>query len=310
MRIAIIGAGGLGGYYGALLQGTGQDVTFLARGAHLAAMRERGLRIESAIAAPVALNVRATDRPDEVGPVDLVLFTVKSYDTKTAAALLPPLLGEETAVLTLQNGVDNVDLLIEAAGRAHVLGGLCYIVSDIASPGLIRHTGGPRLITFGELNGRITGRAMGILQALRATGVPVELSGQILIDMWEKYLFITAHGGMTALTRLPIGPIRETAETYEVYLTAAEEAAAVGRAHGVPIPPEQRDRIKRLVASLEANLYSSLYYDLVAGHRLELEALLGNVVRLGVRYSIPTPICSVLYAALRPFDVLARAKTK
>lgn len=308
MRIAVIGAGGIGGYYGALLQESGQDVAFLARGVHLAAMQERGLRIDSAIAAPLTLRVRATDRTEEIGPVDLVLFTVKSYDTKDAAALLPPLLGEATAVLTLQNGVDNLDILIEAVGRDHVLGGLCYISSTVASPGVIMHSGGPRRIVFGEPDGRLSGRAIDTLAALRATGVPVELSSQILVEMWEKYLFIAAQGGMTALTRLPIGPIRQTPETYEVYLAVADEVAAVGRAHGVPLPPNQRERVKRLADSLEPTLYSSLHSDLVAGHRLEIEALLGNVVRLGSRYGVPTPSCRVLYAALRPFDRLARGE--
>ncbi len=306
MRIAVVGAGGIGGYYGALLLATGHDVTFLARGAHLAAMREQGLRVESVAAEPVTLQVRATDRPADVGRVDLVLFTVKSYDTQTAAAMVPPLLGEETAVLTLQNGVDNVDVLAAAIERRHVLGGVCYIYSAVAAPGVIRHTGGPGRVIFGELDGQVSSRAQAILHAFRATRVPVELSQQILVAMWEKYVFIAAHGGMTALTRLPIGPILATPETRELYFEAIEEVASVGRAHGIPIPEGQRERVRRLAESLEPGVYSSLYADLVGGRRLELEALLGNVVRLGERYKVPTPVCRVMYGGLRAYDLAAR----
>lgn len=306
MRIAVIGSGGVGGYYGALLQQTGHEVAFLARGAHLAAMREHGLRIESAIADPVTLSVRATDRPDEVGPVNLMLFTVKSYDTEAAGALLPPLLGKDTAVLTLQNGVENVDVLINAVGRQHVLGGASYIFSTIAEPGIIRHSGGTRRIVFGELDGSRSPRAAAILGAFTATGAPVELSGQILLEMWQKYIIITAQGGMTALTRLSIGVIRQTPETFEMYLDAAEEVAAVGRAHGIPIPDGQRDRVRRFAESLEAGNYSSLHHDLTHGRRMELDALPGYVVRLGRRYGIPTPVCRTIYAGLLPYDLAAR----
>lgn len=307
MRIAVIGAGGTGGYYGAQLQRGGQDVAFIARGAHLAAMRERGLRIESAIAEPVTLTVRVTDRPEEIGPVDLVLFTVKAYDTEMATGLLPPLIGRDTAVLTIQNGVDNVDLLAGAIGRTHVLGGAAYIFSTIAVPGVIRHTGGPRRIVFGELDGRITPRAEAIRDAFVATGVvPVDLSTQILVAMWEKLIFISAQGGMTALTRLPIGVIRSTSETFEVFLDAAEEVAAVGRAHGVPIPQGQRERVAGFAQTLDPGAYSSLYHDLVSGRRMEVEALLGHVVRLGQRYGVPTPVIRTIYAALLPHDLAAR----
>jgi len=305
MQIAVIGAGGIGGYYGTLLLLAHHDIAFVARGSHLAAIRESGLRVESVVAEPVTVRARATEHPEEIGPVDLVLFTVKSYDTQAAAAMLSPLLHQDTGVLTLQNGVDNVDFLASATGREHVLGGLCEIFAALVAPGLIRHTGGPRRIVFGELDGRLSPRAMGTLQAIRDTGVPVELSSQILVDMWEKYLFIGAQGGMTALTRLPLGVIRSTPETFEMYLEVAEEIAAVGRAHGIPIPQEQRERVARFAESLGPNSYSSLYHDIVGGKRTELEALLGNAVRLGKRYGIPTPGCRAIYAALRPYDIAA-----
>ncbi len=305
MRIAVIGAGSIGGYYGALLQATGHDVTFLARGPHLAAMREQGLRVESIVADPLMLSVRATDMPTEVGPVDLVLFTVKSYDTRSAAPMLPPLLKQETGVLTLQNGVDNVDILAAAVGREHVLGGVAQLFCEVAKPGVIRHNGGPRRVIFGELDGTVNPRAERIRDAFAATGVPVELSRQILVDMWEKYIFINAQGGMTALTRLPLGPILATPETREMYLDAAEEVAAVGRAIGIRIPDGQRERVRRFAESLEPTGYSSLYHDLTHGRKTELETLLGNVVRLGQRYEVATPVCRAIYAGLRPYDVAA-----
>lgn len=307
MKVAVVGTGGIGGYYGALLQNTGHEVTFFARGAHLAALREHGLRLESVgLPKPLQLQVRATDRPAEVGRVDLALFTVKSYDTDAAAGLLPPLLGGDAAVLTLQNGVENIERLSERIGRTQVLGGACYIFAAIASPGVISHTGGPGRIVFGELDGRVTSRAQVIRDALAGTGAPVELSTQILTALWEKYVFITAQGGMTALTRLPIGVIRQTPTTMDMYLDVASEVARVGRAHGVPIPEGERDRVRRGADALSPNSFSSLYTDLTRGRRMELDALPGYVVRLGQRYSIPTPVCRAIYAALLPYDEAAK----
>ncbi|TMJ06805.1 MAG: hypothetical protein E6H01_00385 [Bacillati bacterium ANGP1] len=187
-----------------------------------------------------------------------------------------------------------------------MLGGACYIFAALASPGVINHTGGPGRVVFGELDGRITPRAHAIRDAFAATGAPVELSAQILAAMWEKYLFITGQGGMTALTRLPIGIIRATPATMEMYLDVASEVASVGRAHGVSIPEGERDRVKRGADSLSPNSFSSLYNDLVGGRRMELETLPGHVVRLGRQYRIPTPVCRAIYAALKPYDEAAQ----
>ena len=310
MKIAVVGAGGIGGYYGALLHQAGHEITFLARGSHLAAIREGGLRLESVLLPePVSLRVRVTERSEDIGPVDLVLFSVKSYDTDTAAVLLPPLITERTAVLTLQNGVDSVERLSERVGRAHVLGGAAYIFTAIASPGLISHTGGSRRVVLGELDGEVSTRGQAIRDAFAATGVPVDLSPQILVAMWEKYLFITAQGGMTALTRLPIGTIRQSPATMEMYLDVASEVAAVGRAHGVPLPDGERARVQRAAEALGPASYSSLYTDLIHGRRIELDALPGHTVRLGARYRIPTPVCRAIYAALLPYDEAARRGT-
>lgn len=306
MRIAVVGAGGIGGYYGALLHQSGQDVTFLARGAHLEAMRAQGLRVESVLGDPIVLPVHAAAVPEEVGPVDLVLFTVKAYDSAAAAGSLHPLLKPDTAILTLQNGVDSIDVLSDAVGSGHVLGGLCQIFCVLAAPGVVRHTGGPRRVVLGELDGSMTPRAQATRAAFAATGVPVEVSTRILADMWEKYIFISAQGGMTALTRLPIGVIRSTPPTFEMYLQVAEEVAAVGRAHGVPIPGGERERVRAFAGALHPGAYSSLHNDFVAGRRTELEALLGSIVRLGTRHNVPIPNCRAVYAALLPHEEAAR----
>lgn len=306
MRIAVVGAGGIGGYYGALLQLSGQGVAFLARGAHLRALQRHGLRVESAVAAPVRLTVMTTDDPRQIGPVELVLFTVKAYDSATAAHQLPPLLGQRTAVLTLQNGVDNVEVLSDAVGEEHVLGGLCEIFCTHPAAGVIRQTGGSRRVVLGELDGSVTSRAQAAVDAFLAAGVPAELSRQILVDLWEKFIFINAQGGMTALTRLPIGIIRQNPDTFEMYLQVAEEVAAVGRAQGVPIPDGQRERVKQFALELAPGAYSSLYNDLTGRLRTELETLLGTVVRLGEEYEVPTPMSRAIYAALKPHDLSAR----
>jgi len=306
VKIAVVGAGGIGGYYGALLHQSGQDVTFLARGLHLEAMRANGLRVESVLGDPVVLHIRSTGRPEEVGPVDLVLFTVKAYDSASAAGSLRPLLKPDTAILTLQNGVESVEVLSDVVGSSHVLGGLCQIFCVLAAPGVVRYTGGPRRVVLGELDGSMTPRAQAARAAFAATGVPVELSTQILVDMWEKYIFINAQGGMTALTRLPIGAIRSTPPTFEMYLQVAEEVAAVGRAHGVPIPGGERERVRAFAEALHPGAYSSLHNDLVAGRRTELEALLGTIVRLGTRHNVPIPNCRAVYAALLPHELAAQ----
>jgi 2-dehydropantoate 2-reductase len=302
MRIAVVGAGGIGGYYGALLQRAGAEVAFLARGEHRRVLQERGLRVESAVEEPFTLRVRAFDDPRAIGPADLVLFTVKTYDSAAAARLLPPLLGPGGAVLTLQNGIESVDVLAEAVGRRHVLGGLCQIFCHLAAPGVVRQTGGPRRVVLGELDGTATPRAAAARDAFLRAGVPCALSPRILVEMWEKYIFICAQGGMTALTRLPIGRIREVPETFELYLDVAEEVAAVGRAAGVPIPEGQRDRVRAFALALDPEGYSSLYTDLTAGRRTELETLLGTVVRLARRHGVAVPACRAIYAALKPHD--------
>jgi 2-dehydropantoate 2-reductase len=301
VKIAIVGAGGVGGYFGAQLARAGEEVHFLARGAHLAAMRERGLRIRS-VSEDFSLapaDTHATDDPSVIGPADIVLFTVKSYDTESAAILLTPLLGPDTVVVSLQNGIDNEEKLAARIGSEHVAGGVAYIFAGIVEPGVV-HTGGPARILFGEMDGRRTPRLEAFLAACQRAGLDAELVGDIRVALWTKYAFICAQAGLTAATRRPIGVLRETAPTWELYRQVIEEAVNVGRAAGVPLPADLVERQLTIAKSLPPNFYSSLYDDLMAGRRMEVEALLGDLSRRAERSGVPAPASSALYAVLLP----------
>ncbi len=302
MRIAVIGAGGLGGYFGGRLAVAGQEVHFLARGAHLAAMQAGGLTVESVLGDFVVApsDLRATDDPVEIGPVDVVLFTVKSFDTTSAAAHLGPLLGSDTAVISLQNGIDNEDRLVGEIGPEHVAGGVAYIFAGIAGPGLVRHTGGPARILFGELDGRDSPRLQAFLGACEGAGIDSALVPDIRVALWTKYAFICAMASLTAATRQPVGVIRETSPTWELFRQVLSEVGDVGRAEGVTLPDDLVARHLAMAMSLQPNLYSSLHDDLVSGRRMEVEALLGEIVRRAGRVGVRVPVCSVLYAILLP----------
>jgi 2-dehydropantoate 2-reductase len=302
MKIAVVGAGGLGGYFGARLAQAGQDVHFLARGAHLAAMRERGLRIRSVFGdfALTPADTNATDDPASIGPSQVVLFTVKSYDTENAAASLPSLLGPETAVISLQNGIDNEEKLAGRIGWEHVAGGVAYIFAGIAEPGVVRHTGGPARILFGEMDGRRTPRLEAFLAACQRAGIDAALIPDIRVALWSKYAFICAQAGLTAATRQPIGAVRETPPTWELFRQVLAEAVSAGRAEHVPLPEDLVDHQLALATNLQPTLYSSLHDDLISGRRMELEALLGELVRRAERAGVPAPASSALYAVLLP----------
>jgi 2-dehydropantoate 2-reductase len=306
MRIAVMGSGGIGGYFGGKLAQAGQDVTFIARGAHLAAIRERGLEVRS-VAGAFHVRPAATDDPASLGPVELVLFAVKSYDTDAAAHACRPLVASGGTVLCLQNGVDNEDRLAAVLGRDRVLAGVVHVLSTISAPGVISQTAGPRTITFGEMDGSSTPRVAAILDVLKHAGIDARVSTHIQVDLWEKFLFIAAHGGVTALTRLGVGPILGCAETAELYRGAMEEVSAVGRARGVPIPPDAVDKALAFARSLQPAMQSSLAHDLAHGRRLEIEALVGTVVRYGRECGVPTPFSFTIYAALKPHHLAAES---
>lgn len=299
MRIAVVGAGGVGGYFGAKLARAGESVVMLARGAHLDAIRRDGLRVRSAPEGESLAKVEALESFAGQPPVDMALFCVKSFDTRSAAEALRPVVGPSTGVVSLQNGVDNEDILDEVLGRGVALGGAAYVFAGIEAPGVIRHTFAGRIV-FGELDGRVSDRATRLRDALARAGVPVELSGDIRRVLWEKYLLISAQAGMTALTRCPVGVLRETPESWRMYRRIMEELAALARAAGVGLPDDVVDTVMKQASTVAPGAYSSLHDDLIQGKRLELEALHGHAVRLGERHGVPTPMVLAVYAALKP----------
>jgi 2-dehydropantoate 2-reductase len=299
MRLLMLGAGGVGGYFGAKLARAGEDVTFLARGAHLAAIQKNGLRVRSAIEGEWVVKATAVADPAGLPAADVVFLTVKANDTEAALERARPAIGPETAVVTLQNGVRSVELIDRVLGPGHAVGGAAYIFATIEEPGTIAHRLLGR-IAFGELDGRRTPRAERLLAALTAAGIPVELSSDIRRVMWEKYLLICAQAGMTALARVPAGVLRAHEPTWAMYRALVEEVAAVGRAEGVALGDDVVAGVMRSAESLAPTAFSSLHHDLTTGKPLELEALHGHLVRLGERRGVPTPMAFAVYAALLP----------
>jgi 2-dehydropantoate 2-reductase len=300
MRIVVMGSGGTGGFFGAKLARAEEDVIFVARGAHLEAIRTRGLRVKSAPEGEWVVKAPAVDRLDGLPPADLVLFCVKSFDTESAGRAIMPVLGPDTGVLSIQNGVDNEEKLEHIVGKGRVLGGIAQVFATIESPGVIQHTLLGR-IQFGEMDGRESPRARSFLEACGRAQIPCELSQDVLRTLWGKYVYLVAHAGMTALTRCPAGVIRALPETRRLYRLLLEEMAALARASGADLGPGIVDTCMGYLDALGANGYSSLYHDLTHGKRLEIDALHGHAVRLGERYGIPTPMLFAVYAALRPY---------
>jgi 2-dehydropantoate 2-reductase len=302
MRIAVYGAGGVGGYFGGRLARVGAEVHFIARGAHLQALQEDGLRVRS-VKGDFAVRVLATDDPADIGLCDYVLFCVKAFDTDAAAARLGPLVGETTAVVSLQNGVDNEEKLARAVGQDHVMGGAAFIFAGIAEPGVIVHTGGPTSITFGELDGQVTERAQRLLACCQQAGFEAELSPSIKTVLWAKLAFICAQAGMTAAVRLPIGEIRTVDAAWAAFQRLVAEVAAVAEADGNPVPPSAQQQAMTMAQAVEPGSFSSLHDDLVAGRRMELEALHGFVVRRATEHGVAVPMSEAVYAILKPWAV-------
>ena len=300
MRVGVVGAGGVGGFFGARLAQAGGDVAFVARGAHLDAMRERRLLVRSADG-DLEVKVEATNDPREIGPCDAVLVCVKSYDAEAAAAGLEPLVGSDTAIVPLLNGIDHLDVLAAAVGRQHVLGGMAAVFAERVAPGVVVHPGGPDSITFGELDGSRTPRAERLLELCREAGIADVLSHDIVSLMWRKLAFICAQAGLTAVTRLPLGEIRENEESFSLYGRVVEEVLAVAKAEGVPVRDGTGAQLVEFAKGLEPGLFSSLHDDLVAGRRMELDALHGAVVRRGHARAVPVPACEAIHAFLAPW---------
>ena len=294
-----MGSGGVGGYFGAKLQRAGEQVTFVARGPHLDAIKRAGLAIRSASEGDTVVRPGAVERLEGVDRADAVLFCVKSFDTDDAASRLWSILGPDTPVLSLQNGVDNEDKIDARLGAGRAMGGVAQVFATIESPGVIRHHAAGRII-FGELDGRVSERAERLRDAFARAEIPVELSKTIRRALWEKYLLICAVGGTTAVTRETIGVIRDTPATWRLFRAIVEEVAALARASDVDLAGDAVDQIMKFAETIPPASRASLAQDLLQGRRLELDALHGYASRLGERLGVPTPAIFAVYAALAP----------
>ena len=289
MRIAVMGAGGLGGYFGARLAAGGADVHFIARGCHLQALRDGGLRIVG----PQPLHiegVQATDDAASVGAVDLVMLCVKLWDTPAALEQIRPLVGAHTAIVSFQNGVLKDDAVRAAYGSAPVMGGVGYVATSIDAPGVIRQTGPMQRLLFGEFDGSHSARGQAFLQACLAGGINAELSGDIRREIWQKFVFLVGLSGTTATIRQPIGAIRQHPQTRAFLLDVMREVVAVGRAHGMDLPADYAERRLALADDVAPDMTSSMHHDLERGNPLEVRWLAGAVVQLGQERDVPTPL--------------------
>jgi len=306
MRIVMLGAGGVGGYFGAKLARAGEDVTFVARGAHLDAIRRDGLTVRSSLEGQWTVKPAAVDDLGGLPPADLVVLAVKAHDTEAVLQRVRPVVTPGTAVLSLQNGVRSADLIERVLGPGLALGGAAYIFAAIDAPGVVVHHFLGR-IAFGELDGRRTPRVERVLAALSAAGIPTDVAPDIRRVLWEKYLLICAQAGMSTLVRVPAGELRAHEPTWAMYRALVEECAAVGRAEGVALAADVVGAIMQAAQALDPAARSSMYHDLVNGRPLELDALHGHLVRLGRRHGVPTPMASAVYAALLPHARGSRA---
>ena len=304
MRFAILGSGAVGGYYGAKLWQTGHDVVFIARGKHLEAIRQRGLEIKSPLGDFVA-RAAAEQDTSKIGRVDCVILATKAYDNASALPMLPPMVGDGSVVLTLQNGVDSVDECAAVVGRQAVLGGAAYIAAAVEAPGLIVQTGTHTRVVFGEVfdaGAAVSPRVAAIRDALAATGIEVEAVADARVPLWEKFIYLAPFAGFTGAARVPIGGIWKFPQVRETFYEACHEVERVARAEGVKVPDDRIKRIEGYMASLPPSTRSSLLIDLQQGKRIEVEALQGSVVRRGKKTGVPTPIHAAFYAALKPYE--------
>jgi 2-dehydropantoate 2-reductase len=307
MRIAVVGAGGVGGGFGAALAKAGADVTFIARGAHLAAMKSQGLKIQGGRGETHLVPTKATDNPAEMGPVDIVLFCVKLWDVESAGEAIKPLVGPDTAVIPLQNGIDAAERLIPILGPKAVMGGVAQISASIVAPGVIQQVGTFMRMIFGELDGKRSKRAEDFFALCQKAGFDVTLSEQILTDLWMKFILLACNASITAATRQPLGKLREDADLRPIMMAAFQETIDIGRAKGVTLPADALAKILDFVGHAPPAMKASMALDLERGNRLELPWLGGKVVELGRQLKIPTPVHGVMYAVLKPYIMGAPA---
>lgn len=301
MRIAVIGAGGVGGAFGAALAKAGADVTFVARGAHLKAMQQNGLRVEGGRGETHLVPCQATDDPSTIGPVDFVLFCVKLWDVESAGLHIKPLIGPDTAVIPLQNGIDAAERLIPILGAHAVMGGVAQISATISEPGVIRQVGTFMRLVFGELEGGKSARGEAFLAMCQKAGFDATHSPNILTDLWMKFILLASNAAITAATRTPIGPLRDDPDTNALFAKTYAEVFAVGRAKGIKLPDDAVEKTLGFNRNAPAAMMASMAHDLIRGNRIELPWLSGKVVALGRELGIPTPVHEVLYAVLKPF---------
>jgi 2-dehydropantoate 2-reductase len=309
MRVAVMAAGAVGGYFGARLAAAGHDVVFFARGAHLDAIRKNGLKVESALGNLHLQNVTATDSPSGIAPVDLVLFAVKLWDTERAAEQLRPLVQSHTRVITLQNGVDSVDRLAPILGEANVIGGSTYVVTVIGEPGVIRHTSAFARVRCGRLDGKPDGVLAAYVGEIEKAGIEIVLTDQMKTELWKKFVLLSGTSSITSGTRQPLGPIRDDPDMRALFFTLMNETLAVGKAAGVAFPPDYPEELERAVAAFPPTMKASMAHDLERGNRLELDWLAGTVVRIGRRYGVPTPANTTVYALLKPWRMGAPTRS-
>jgi 2-dehydropantoate 2-reductase len=301
MRVAVIGVGGIGGPYGASLARAGADVIFVARGAHLAAMRENGLRIEGDRGETHVRPVHATDDIASIGTVDVVLSCVKLWDVDRVAEQISPIVDPQTAVIPLQNGIDAAERMIRSLGEGPVMGGMAFVTGTIAAPGVVRQTGTYQQMTFGELDGRISERGRSFRNLCAAAGFEGILSPDIMVPIWEKFILLVPLSGLNALTRLPLGKWRDDPDLLALYEAALRETVAVGRAEGVRLPPDVFEKTVARMQSMPPHHTTSMGNDLMRRNRLELPWFAGKVAELGRRHGVPTPANGFIYAALKPY---------
>ena len=299
MRIAVIGAGGIGAIYGASLAKAGADVIFVARGAHLAAMREHGLKIEGDRGEMHVSPAHATDDPSSIGPIDVVLFCVKLWDVESAGAAIRPIVGPKTAVIPLQNGVDAHERLIPVLGREAVMGGTAFVTGSIVAPGVVRQTGAYQRMTFGELDGTISPRGKRLAELCAAAGFEGILSPDVLVPLWDKFTMLVPLANVNALTRAPLGKYRADPDSWSLVEGSVHETVAVGRAEGVNLAPDAADKAIALIRSMPDHHMTSMGNDLLRGNRLELPWFAGKVVELGRKHGVSTQVNSFVYAALK-----------
>jgi 2-dehydropantoate 2-reductase len=301
MRIAIMGAGGIGGYYGARLAQAGNDVVFIARGEHLRAIQAKGLRLVGPAGEAHVGAARATDDPGTLDPVDVVLFCVKLFDTENAARAIKPLLAKGGVCITLQNGVDGPQRIAAVVGGERVMGGIAFVSALIESPGVIRYNSKAPSIQFGEADGQMSERALRFRDACVAAGFKAEVVTDIRAALWHKFVGLTVNSALTSLVRQPAGVIYPDPDLMAIAREGFAETAAVGRAMGVKLPEDVVEWQVRNHLGFPAGMYASMYQDLIRGRRLELESLSGLVAREGKKLGVPTPFHSMAYACLKPY---------